>query len=124
MIVVVDTSVVIDALRQVGPATRYLERLPRRAVCSEVTRAEVWRGVRSQERDQTERLFEAIDWVHVDDVVSRRAGELGRTYRRSHPGLGLADLLVAGTVVSLGAELATLNVRHFPMFPGLRPLYR
>jgi predicted nucleic acid-binding protein len=32
--------------------------------------------------------------------------------------------VVAGTVEELGLELATLNVRHFPMIPGLAPSYR
>lgn len=50
-----------------------------------------------------------------------RDGELMRTYRRSHVGVGTADYLIAATAEVHGAELATLNVRHFPMFPDLRP---
>jgi predicted nucleic acid-binding protein len=44
-----------------------------------------------------------------------------RTYRQSHGGVGIADYLIGATAELHGAELATLNVRHFPMFPGLRP---
>jgi hypothetical protein len=56
----------------------------------------------------------------VDERIACRAGELGRRYRRSHPGLALADLLIAATALELAQPLATLNVRHFPMFPRLR----
>ena len=55
----------------------------------------------------------------IDEPIARRAGELGRRYRRSHPGLALADLLIAATALELGQPLATLNTRHFPMFPRL-----
>jgi predicted nucleic acid-binding protein len=36
-------------------------------------------------------------------------------------GIGLGDCLVAATAEQLGLELATLNVRHFPMFEDLQP---
>ena len=52
------------------------------------------------------------------------AGELGRRFRRSHGALGVADLLIAASAERLRVPLATLNVRHFPMFEGLEPAYR
>jgi predicted nucleic acid-binding protein len=44
-------------------------------------------------------------------------------YRRSHQGIDSIDLLLAAATERFGAELLTRNVRHFPMFPGLRPAY-
>ena len=35
------------------------------------------------------------------------------------PRIGLGDYLIAATALIEGLELATLNVRHYPMFPGL-----
>jgi hypothetical protein len=32
--------------------------------------------------------------------------------------------VIAATAKELGADLVTLNVKHFPMFPGLRAPYR
>jgi predicted nucleic acid-binding protein len=43
-----------------------------------------------------------------------------RRHRRSHAAIGVADYLIAATADTEGLELATLNVKHFPMFPGLR----
>lgn len=55
----------------------------------------------------------------VSERIAWRAAEFMRTHRRAHPGIGLGDYLIAATVDIEGTELATLNVRHFPMFPGL-----
>jgi hypothetical protein len=57
----------------------------------------------------------------INERTAWRAAELMRTYRRSHGGIGLGDFLVAATAEVEGCELATLNVRHFPMFEGLQP---
>jgi len=37
------------------------------------------------------------------------------------PESALGDYLIAATAEVQGFELATLNVKHFPMFQGLRP---
>ena len=42
---------------------------------------------------------------------------------KSH-GLGLAGAIVAATADAEGADLKTLNVKHYPMFKGLKPAYR
>ena len=67
--------------------------------------------MRSGERAPTERLLAALQWIPVDERVSRRAGELGRQYRRSHTGLSTTDLVIAATALELGGKLATGNTR-------------
>jgi hypothetical protein len=121
--IVWDTSIVIDILRGLPQAITYAEELAEIPTCSEITRVEILRGVRSRERAPTERLLGTFDWVALDESVARRAGELGRQWRRSHPGISTPDLVIAATTRELGAELATSNVRHFPLFPHLRPPY-
>lgn len=123
MTVVLDTSVLIDVLRNDPAAVRYVRGLQQVPACSEVARVEVVRGLRSAERAGAERLFQAIRWVPLDEPIARRAGELGRRWDRHRPGLALADLVVAATAEQLGAELATANVRHYPMRERLRPPY-
>ena len=123
MTVVWDTTVLIDILRGTPAAISYAGSLGETPVCSEITRIEVLRGVRSAERVPTERLLGTLAWVVIDETIARRAGELGRRYRSSHPGLGSADLSIAATALELGAELASTNVRHFPAFRGLRAPY-
>jgi len=121
--VVLDTSVLIDHLRSSQPAADYLAGLTDRPSCSEISRIEVMQGLRSAERRAAEKLFALIDWVPVSETVSRRAGDLGRRWRRSHPGIGVADLAIAATVEHVDGTLATRNLKHFPMFKGLRAPY-
>jgi predicted nucleic acid-binding protein len=121
--VVLDTSVLIDHLRASPEATEYLAQLEERPVCSEISRIEVLQGLRSAERRAADRLFALIAWVPVNSAIAGRAGELGREWRRSHPGIGVADLAIAATTEQLGGALATRNVKHFPMFKGLRAPY-
>ncbi|MGI9023028.1 MAG: PIN domain-containing protein, partial [Acidimicrobiales bacterium] len=81
-------------------------------------------GMRSPERIAVARLLATLRLQPVNEVVARRAGELMREYRRSHAMIGIGDYLVAATAKVQGLELATLNVRHFPMFEELRPPFR
>ena len=78
---------------------------------------------RSAERKNAEKLFTLIDWVPVDKAIARRAGDLGRRWRRSHPGIGVADLAIAATAEQIEDTVATRNLKHFPMFKGLRAPY-
>jgi predicted nucleic acid-binding protein len=121
--IVLDTSVLIDHLRDSTPATEYLASLEDRPSCSEISRIEVIQGLRSSEQRAADKLFALIAWVPVGEVVARRAGELGRRWRRSHPGIGVADLAIAATAEEINASLATCNIKHFPMFPDLRAPY-
>jgi predicted nucleic acid-binding protein len=120
---VLDTTVLIDVLRGHPPALEYVLSLEAVPVCSEVTRVEVLRGLRSEERRSAERLFQRLRWVSVDESIARQAGELGRGLRRSHTGIGVADLVIAATAEQLGLSLATTNLRHFPMIKGLLAPY-
>jgi predicted nucleic acid-binding protein len=121
--VVLDSSVLIDVLRGSLAAGEFIAGLGDRPSCSEVSRIEIIQGLRSSERRPAARLFSLVDWVPVDKAVARRAGELGRQWRHSHPGIDLADLAIAATAEEIGAQLVTLNLKHFPMFEGLRAPY-
>ena len=92
-------------------------------MCSEITRVEVLRGLRSEEGRRTERLFETLRWIDVAEPISRRAGEFGRQWGRSHQGIATADLIIAATADVHHLDLATLNLKHFPMVSGLRLPY-
>ena len=75
--------------------------------------------MRSPERREVMRLFGSMQRFEVSERVAGRAAALMREYRRPHSGIGLGDYLIAATALTEGLELATLNTRHYPMFPGL-----
>ncbi len=121
--ILVDTDVLIAHLRGRGEARGWLHEARTRGPLSVsvVSIAELTGGMRSAERREVWGLLSALRAEPVTELIARRAGELMRTYRRSHSGVGIAGYLIAATAEHHGAELATLNVRHFPMFPDLKP---
>ncbi len=120
--IIADTTVLIDCLRGLPAAIGWLTDQPLRPTCAEVTRVEVIRGLRSHERRPAEQLFSVLTWAPLSEPISRRAGDLGRRYRRSQT-LGVADLIIGATALELNASLATTNVKHFPMWKDLKPPY-
>ncbi len=127
MRLVLDTSVLIDHLR--GRPTAATELIPGAIArgdelwSSYVVRAELLAGMRAEEEVATRDLLRLVSWVDVDESVSEAAGALGRRYLRSHPGIEVADLVVAALALELEAELKTTNLKHFPMFKGLKAPY-
>ena len=79
--------------------------------------------MRDSEEGAVRLLLDQIEWVSVDDEIAERAGLLARRYLRSHPGIDPVDYVIAATAERLSAGLWTRNVRHFPMFEGLRSPY-
>ena len=68
-------------------------------------------------------LLSVLRWHPVDEAVTEKAGELGRAWLRSHPGIDGAGLAVGATALLLDAQLLTLNVKHFPMLSDLARPY-
>jgi predicted nucleic acid-binding protein len=126
-VILVDSDVLIAHLRGLPAAQRWLTTTRAgggQLVMSAVSVAELTGGMKSAERREVWQLLRAFRVEAVTEAVGRRAGELMRQYRRSHSGIGLADYLIAATADVNGHEVATCNVRHFPMFKGLRAPFR
>lgn len=120
--ILVDSDVLIAHLRGMPEARDWLLRARRdtgRLAASAVSVTEIAGGMRSHEKRQVTRLLASLDVFPVSDHVAWRAADLMRSYRRSHSGIGLGDYLIAATAATQGLQLATLNLRHFPMFPDL-----
>ena len=90
---------------------------------SVVSLTELYLGVRRQreERDLVE-LERLVRPLPVDRDIATRAGVFVRLYGPSHS-VEIPDALIAATAEHHGLRLATLNVRHFPMFPKLKRAY-
>jgi hypothetical protein len=52
-------------------------------------------------------------------IVNLRGEEAARDWLLDARRVGLGDFLIAATADVEGLDLATLNVRHFPMIDGL-----
>lgn len=120
--ILVDTDVLIAHLRGLPAARDWLQsaRTEGPLAVSVVSVAELTGGMRTTERREVWALLSILRAEPVTEVVARRAGELMREFRRTHSGIGTADYLIAATAATQGARLATLNIRHFPMFLDLQ----
>lgn len=122
-VILVDSDILIAHLRGLEAARDWLlnARSEGPLAISVVSIAELVGGMRSAERREAWRLLASFRAEPATEIIARRAGEFRRQYRRSHSGIGLGDYLIAATAEVKGYRLGTLNVKHFPMFQGLRP---
>ena len=113
---VIDTDVLIDYLRDQPQAVTWLEaRAELNLAVSAVTLAELYVGVREgDERQRLDAFAAAFDVLQIDRPAAVQAGLWRRQYGRSH-GTGLADAMIAASVQAAGGTLVTFNQRHFPM---------
>jgi predicted nucleic acid-binding protein len=114
-LLVVNTDVLIDYLRDQPEAVAFLEGTEQPLAISVITVAELFAGVRDgEERRRLDALVEAFAVLALDRPPAQRAGLWRRQYGPSH-GTGLADALIAASAEAARATLVTLNRRHFPL---------
>ncbi len=122
--ILVDTDVLVDFFRGYSKAVTFVTSNYDRIILSSIVVAELYAGVKGEEEqfilDSFVSLFPV---VHVTAEIARYGGLYKRDYGKSH-GVGLADAILAATAELEGAELKTLNVKHYPMFKGVRPAYK
>jgi predicted nucleic acid-binding protein len=118
-----DTSVLVPILRKNEAALAWFEESVDDPRMSVISLTELYLGVRRQreERDLTE-LEQRVRPLPVDRDIAVRAGVFVRRYGPSHS-VEIPDAIIAATAEHHGLRLATLNVKHFPMFPKLKPAY-
>ena len=121
--ILLDTNIVIEFLRESSTAVAWFDALDERPAISAVSVLELYAGVRSQrdERDIVALRQQLICLPIVEDI-GERAGSIMRHFHKSH-GIDIPDAIIAATAEHHGLRLATLNVKHFPMFPKLKRAY-
>ena len=119
----VDTDVMVDFLRGHPKAVALVKRHSSRIILSSIVTAELYAGVRGDEElDTLDNLVSLFRVIPVSPALARAGGLNKRDYSKTH-GVGLADAIVAATCEAEGAELKTLNVKHYPMIRGLKRAY-
>jgi tRNA(fMet)-specific endonuclease VapC len=129
---ILDSSVLIAAERQGRNARQALAEISLRTpgedvALSVVTLIELAHGVaraNTAERKATRQqlLNELIVALPVHPVtvpVALRAGQIDGENTTRGVRVALSDLLIGVTALELGYRVATANVRHFQMIPGL-----
>ena len=112
-----DTTVLIDALRGRPAATRVtgLRRVGTEPWACAISVEEVWRGLHPGEELSARRLFNGLRLAPLGAAEGMRAGSWRRSYASRGITLHQADCLVAAAAAGIGAALATANIGDFPM---------
>ena len=121
-VTVLDTDIVVDALRDFTLAIDYLEDAGQQGDLriSRPTQMELIVGCRNRaELQRLERFLRRFTMLDLTESIGQSAVALLRQYRLSH-GLLIIDALIAATALAHEETLYTKNVRHFHMIPGLR----
>jgi len=122
-ILLIDTDVIIDYLRNQADAVAYVESLTNPLLISVITVAELYSGVREgRERSALETFISVFELISLSEEIAVKGGLYRRDFSKSHK-IGLADALIAATAESRGATLVTLNVKHFPMLKSIEAPY-
>lgn len=116
--VVIDTNVIIDHLRQSERGETPLMRITRsitkeNLAISVVTVQELYEGQSTKDRRREEYLLATITPLKILPYtfeVAQLAGEIARDCQRP---IELADTAIAATAITFGAELYTLNKKDF-----------
>lgn len=130
---ILDSTIFIAAERREQTVVMTLERLARRfkdvdVALSAVTAAElvhgVWRAldVRTRARRESfvEEILARVPTRPFSLAVARIAGRIDAESRRKGTTIPTADLWIGATALEMEFAVATGNLRHFRLLPGLR----
>jgi len=113
----------VDFLRGREHAVNFIRDHANEIELSFITVAELYAGARGkEERKILDDLVCAVPVHPVTPEIAENAGLFLRDYMKSRS-VGLADALIAATVMAASVGLRTLNVRHFPMLSDVEAPY-
>jgi hypothetical protein len=110
-----DTCILIDFFRGNSLAVNFLDSLNAPPSISCLTVAELYAGVREgKERHLLDNLVQHFPVIPLNEKVAIHGGLYRRQYGKSH-GVGIIDALLAASSEDQNLQLATRNIKHFPM---------
>lgn len=118
-----DTCILIDVLRGWDAAVEFVSGLKATPTISAITATELIAGARgAREVAAIDRILSSYQVAEIDLDIARLAGAYVRDYGPSHA-VDPIDALIAATASVNELDLVTLNLKHFPMFRGLKRPY-
>lgn len=122
MKLIIDTSIIIDKLRDGEEWDRFLRNVDKEAelYIPTVVIFEIYSGTSSRKAivaNKIQNSFAFFQKVDLNDSIAKRAGEI---YRDISTQFSVADFLIAATALELGAQVVTLNKKHSQKIPGVR----
>ena len=122
--IVVETDITIDFLRGEKKAISHFKSISDLICFSSITIAEIYSGIKNQKEEKViEKLFTIFPIIDVTNEIGKLAGKLVKQYRPSHS-VEIPNAIIAATCSIAHADLHTFNIKHYPMFAGLKPPYK
>jgi predicted nucleic acid-binding protein len=118
MILLLDTTVLLDALRARQNRRSLLVELVAGGhvlATAAINIGEVYAGMRRGEESRTEAFLSSLDCYPLTGAIARRAGSLKSAWAQKGRTLSLADMMVAATALEHGLALMTDNRKDFPL---------
>ncbi len=113
MKIIVDTSIIIDILRNVKASIDLIQKLSKENLLfiSGITEAELFSGKDADNERKKEKILELLSYfqkINPTNEILQKAGEFRRKYNVS-----LLDCIIAATAYYLNAEILTKNEKDF-----------
>ena len=117
----VDTNILIDYLRQNPLAIAFIARNGKRNLAlSPIVVMEVFQGVLNKaDFQRTRKALNGFTVLDLDASIAQLAMQLQQQYVLSHR-IGIPDALIAATALIYDLELRTYNLKDFRFIPGIR----
>jgi predicted nucleic acid-binding protein len=118
MVFLLDTTVLVDVLRDRNDRRSLLAGLVdsgHTLATSTINIGEIYAGMRPGEETETEAFLSNLHCYPITISIARLAGSHKRLQAAKGKTLGLADMIVASTVIEHGLTLMTDNVKDFPL---------
>lgn len=122
MKIILDSSIIIDYLRSGKAGTLFFDKKKDdiQFFIPTVVIFELFSG-KSVNNPHNARIIENFlshfERITLTESIAMRAGEL---FRSTNHRLGPADYIIAASALEINGVVATLNVKHFALFPNLR----
>ncbi len=125
-VILCDSNVLFDYFRGIPMMIQELAELSfDRLAISAISEAEMYAGMKSNERRATTETINKFDIIELDDEISRRMTRLVWEHYNKRP--AIPDMLIAATALVYPVELFTFNKKDFDFIDGVkfyRPKYQ
>jgi len=118
VIILVDSSVLIDVLRHQRDREGFLKSMAdagHKLAVTAINLGEVYGGMFPHEQAKIDALFERMEVYPISEATGRHGGLIKSGWARHGRTLALDDALIAAVAIEFGLPLMTDNVRDFPM---------
>ena len=117
-VLLLDTTIIIDALNEKKDRLELLRRLITagyRLACCPINITEVYAGMRPKEQAKTHAFLTSLEYQPITFQAARLAGELKQQYSSRGRTFSVADSVIAAVAIHHRFTLLTDNTKDFPM---------